>query len=50
MRIESDKDLRGMRRIGEICGLTLKLMLDSAERSQPRGAKQTSSPDPGNSP
>ena len=31
MRIESDKDLRGMRRIGEICGLTLKLMLDSAE-------------------
>ena len=31
MRIESDSDLRGMRRIGEICGLTLKLMLDSAE-------------------
>lgn len=31
MRIESDKDLRGMTRIGEICGLTLKLMLDSAE-------------------
>ena len=31
MRIESDKDLRGMMRIGEICGLTLKLMLDSAE-------------------
>lgn len=31
MRIESDKDLRGMRRIGEICGLTLKLMLDKAE-------------------
>ena len=31
MRIESDKDLRGMLRIGEICGLTLKLMLDSAE-------------------
>lgn len=26
------------------------LMLDSAERSQPRRAKQTSSPDPGNSP
>ena len=31
MRISSDKDLRGMRRIGEICGLTLKLMLDSVE-------------------
>lgn len=31
MRIESNKDLRGIRRIGEICGLTLKLMLDSAE-------------------
>ena len=31
MQIESDKDLRGMKRIGEICGLTLKLMLDSAE-------------------
>ena len=31
MRIESDKDLRGMRRIGEICGLTLNRMLDSAE-------------------
>lgn len=31
MRIESDKDLRGMKRIGEICGLTLKLMLDNVE-------------------
>ena len=31
MRIESDRDLRGMKRIGEICGLTLTLMLDSAE-------------------
>jgi len=31
MRIESDKDLRGMKRIGEICGLTLKRMLDRAE-------------------
>ena len=31
MNIESDRDLRGMKRIGEICGLTLKLMLDSAE-------------------
>ncbi len=31
MRIESEKDLRGMKRIGEICGLTLKLMLDRAE-------------------
>ena len=31
MRIENDKDMRGMKRIGEICGLTLKLMLDSAE-------------------
>ncbi len=31
MQIESEKDLRGMKRIGEICGLTLKLMLDSAE-------------------
>ena len=31
MQIESDRDLRGMKRIGEICGLTLKLMLDSAE-------------------
>ncbi len=31
MMIESDKDQRGMRRIGEICALTLKLMLDSAE-------------------
>ena len=31
MRIESDKDLRGMKRISEICALTLKLMLDSAE-------------------
>ena len=31
MRIESDKDLRSMQRIGEICALTLKRMLDSAE-------------------
>ena len=31
MKIENDRDLRGMKRIGEICGLTLKLMLDSAE-------------------
>lgn len=31
MNIESERDLRGMKRIGEICGLTLKLMLDSAE-------------------
>lgn len=31
MKIESAADLRGMKRIGEICGLTLKLMLDCAE-------------------
>ncbi len=31
MRIQSNKDLRGMKRIGQICGATLKLMLDSAE-------------------
>lgn len=31
MQIENDRDLRGMQRIGEICGLTLKLMLDNAE-------------------
>lgn len=31
MKLASDKDLRGMRRIGEICGLTLKWMLDCAE-------------------
>ncbi len=31
MQISSEKDLRGMQRIGEICGLTLKLMLDCAE-------------------
>ena len=31
MKIESEADLRGMKRIGEICGLTLKLLLDSAE-------------------
>ncbi len=31
MQIESTRDLRGIKRIGEICGLTLKLMLDSAE-------------------
>ena len=31
MRIESDEDLRGMQRIGEICALTLKRMLDGAE-------------------
>ncbi len=31
MRIQNEADLRGIKRIGEICGLTLKLMLDSAE-------------------
>ena len=31
MQIENDIDLRGIKRIGEICGLTLKLMLDQAE-------------------
>ena len=31
MRIESENDLRGIKRIGEICGLTLKRMLDRAE-------------------
>lgn len=31
MRIGSKEDLRGIKRIGKICGLTLKLMLDSAE-------------------
>lgn len=31
MKLASDKDLRGMRRIGEICGLALKWMLDCAE-------------------
>ena len=31
MRIASIEDLHGMERIGEICGLALKLMLDSAE-------------------
>ncbi len=31
MRIESERDLRGIKRIGQICALTLKLMLDSAE-------------------
>lgn len=31
MRIRSEKDLRGMRRIGEICAMTLKTMLDRAE-------------------
>ena len=31
MKIENDIDLRGIKRIGEICGLTLKLMLDQAE-------------------
>ena len=31
MQISNDKDLQGITRIGEICGLTLSLMLDSAE-------------------
>ena len=31
MVIQSDKDLRGMQRIGQICGQALKLMLDTAE-------------------
>lgn len=31
MQIESEKDLRGMKRVGQLCGSTLKLMLDSAE-------------------
>lgn len=31
MQIQNDKDLKGMTRIGELCGLTLKLMLDQAE-------------------
>jgi len=31
MRITTEKDLQGMRRIGEICGLALKWMLDQAE-------------------
>ena len=31
MQIQTEADLRGMRRIGQICGLALKLMLDSAE-------------------
>ena len=31
MQISSNNDLQGMKRIGEICGLTLKLMLDRAE-------------------
>ena len=31
MQIRNDKDLRGMQRIGQICGLTLKHMLDRAE-------------------
>ena len=31
MQISNDKDLQGITRIGEICGLTLKLMLDSVE-------------------
>ena len=31
MKVKSAKDLHGMQRIGEICGLTLKLMLDSVE-------------------
>lgn len=31
MQIQNDQDIRGMQRIGEICGLALKLMLDTAE-------------------
>ena len=31
MKLANDKDLRGMQRIGEICGLALKWMLDRAE-------------------
>lgn len=31
MNVRNDKDLRGIKRIGEICGLALRLMLDSAE-------------------
>jgi len=31
MQIQNDKDLQAMRRIGQICGQALKLMLDSAE-------------------
>ena len=31
MQIENDKDLKGMMRIGELCGQALKLMLDTAE-------------------
>jgi len=31
MQIQNDKDLHGMKRIGELCGQALKLMLDSAE-------------------
>lgn len=31
MVIQNDKDLQGMRRIGEICGMALKVMLDRAE-------------------
>lgn len=31
MKIQSDKDLRAMQRIGQICAMTLKLMLDTAE-------------------
>ena len=31
MTIETEADLRGMQRVGEVCGLTLKRMLDSVE-------------------
>ena len=31
MTIETEADLRGMQRVGQVCGLTLKRMLDSAE-------------------
>ncbi len=31
MQIESERDLRGMWQVGQVCGLTLKRMLDSAE-------------------
>ena len=31
VQIESERDLRGMWQVGQVCGLTLKRMLDSAE-------------------